>query len=82
MKIEMMKIHRMLNESKQYQITFKAKNGTIISMASGLNKLTGDWMYWFSVGHAMYYTNKRGIKTIIKNIRKETEVYFDNFLID
>jgi len=77
MKVDIIKNHSLLD--KQYQITFKHINGAIVSMLSGINPMSNNWVYWFNVQHTMWVTDKSGIKDIVKEIRKKAEVYYDNY---
>ena len=75
-----MKNHILLEEGEQFNITFKHENGKKVTMSSGINPLNNNWMYWFDIENGMWATDKNGIKSIIKNIRKKSEkIYLDTF---
>jgi hypothetical protein len=64
---------------KQFDIVF-LHNGQEVSFSSGVNPLTGSWMYWFSGSPAMYAGVKSDVNKIVKNIHKKSEgVLYSSF---
>jgi len=74
------KRHIMLKEGEQYDLVFDSKSHGRLALSAGVNPLNNKWMWWWSIGHAMYAGAKSDIKDIVEGVRKKaTAVYIDTF---
>ena len=55
----------------QYNVSFNHPEYGDVTLSYGKNPLSKDWMYWSTIDHSMYATNKRSINTMVKNIKKK-----------
>ena len=72
--------HCMLEEGEQFDIVFDHDKHGRLEFSTGINPLSGAWMWWFNASHSMYAGTKADVKNIVSGIRKKaSKIYLDTF---